>query len=69
MPPMLPMMDCTTPPHTENTAVIISMALPTATFAIMKRMKCRRANSGRWRSRKLAAERNTLIAKNSTSKP
>ena len=69
MPPILLMMVCTTPPQTANTEVISSMALPTAILASRKRMKCRRANSGRCKSRKLAAERNTLMAKNSTSRP
>ena len=47
IPPMLPMIDCTIPPHIENMAVMISIALPTATLAKTKRIKCRRANSGR----------------------
>ena len=63
------MTDCTMPPQTAKTAVMISMALPTATLARTKRIKCRRANSGRWRSRKLAALWKTLIAKNRTKRP
>ena len=46
-PPMPPMTVATIPPHTLKMAVMISMQLPTATFARRKRMKWRRANSGR----------------------
>ena len=52
---MLPMAVLMIPPQMEKTAAISSMQLPTATFAMIKRIKWRRANSGRWKSRKLAA--------------
>lgn len=69
MPPISFITDWTMPPQMEKMAVMISMAEPTATFAATKRIKWRRANSGRWKSRKLAADWNTLIAKNRTSRP
>ncbi len=68
-PPMPLMTVATIPPHTLKMAVMISMQLPTATFARMKRMKCRKANSGRWKSRKLAALWKMPMAKNRTRRP
>ena len=56
VPPMPDITEDTTLPHTLNTADMISRALPTATFAKMKRTKWRRANSGRCISRKDAAD-------------
>ena len=53
--PILPMAVLIIPAQMLKIAVISSMQLPTATFAIIKRIKWRRANSGRWKSRKLAA--------------
>ena len=53
--PMPPMTVLMIPPQILKMAVISSMQLPTATFAMIKRIKWRRANSGRWKSRKLAA--------------
>ena len=68
-PPVPDMIVAMIPPHTLKIAVIISIQLPTATFARMKRIKCRRANSGRWKSRKLAALWKMPIAKDRTNRP
>ena len=37
---------CTIPPHISKMAVMISMHLPTAVLARIKRIKCRNTNSG-----------------------
>ena len=56
IPPTPPITDWTTPPQIEKIVVIISMAELTATLAAIKRIKSRRAYSGRCKSRKLAAD-------------
>lgn len=56
MPPIPLITDWTIPPQIAKITVIISIAEPTATFAATKRIRCRRANSGRWKSRKPAAD-------------
>ena len=68
-PPTPPITVCTIPPQMEKMAVMSSIPEPTATLAAAKRRKCRRAYSGRWISRKDAADWNTPMAKNSTSRP
>ena len=69
IPPTLDMTDWAMPPQMEKMVVITSIAEPTATFAATKRIRCRRANSGRWKSLKLAALWNIPIAKKSTNRP